>query len=429
MNMARKRTVVVSCVLALVLVGCGSSKKSGAPKSTGGSASTTSPGGAPSGSPIKIGVSLSLSGDFSADGKAFQQGYQLWADEVNAKGGLLGRPVKLDIVSDASLPTQVVTNYQKLIAVDHDQLVFGPFSTSLTKAASQVVNRYGYAFVEGAGGGPSVFQLGLHNVFDVSLPVANNLVSSAQWIANMPAATRPKTAAYATEDDPFTAPQLDLARAVLEKAGVQTVYSKTYPSETTDYGPIAAGIIGSKADVVFAGTLLNDIAAFIQQFVQQKYNPMAIIATAGPDQGAQFIKAVGASHTEGIMVPNAWYPTANFPGNADMVKAYLAKYGGDAASVSSDVPEAFAVGQVVQQAVEATHSLDNATLITYLHSHTFTSVQGDVKFDSTGQNTAAKSYEFQWIKGNLLPFQLDSSNAFVPVPPSTSAIEFPKPAW
>jgi branched-chain amino acid transport system substrate-binding protein len=427
MIMGRKRTVVVSCLLALVLVGCGSSTKSNASKNTG---STASPGStAASGSPIKIGVSLSLSGDFSPDGKAFQQGYQLWADEVNAKGGLLGRPVKLDIVSDASLPTQVVTNYQKLIAVDHVQLVFGPFSTSLTKAASQVVSRYGYAFVEGAGGGPSVFQLGLNNVFDVSLPVANNLVSSAQWIANMPAATRPKTAAYATQDDPFTKPQLDLARGVLEKAGVQTVYSKTYPSETTDYGPIAAGIIGSKADVVFAGTLLNDIAAFIQQFVQQHYNPKAIIATAGPDQGAQFIKAVGANHTEGIMVPNAWYPTANFPGNADMIKAYLAKYGGDAASVSSDVPEAFAVGQVVQQAVEATHSLDNATLIKYLHANTFTSVQGDVKFDSTGQNTAAKSYEFQWIKGNLLPFQLDNSNGFVPVPPSTSAIEFPKPAW
>jgi len=384
---------------------------------------------ASSSAPIKIGISLSLSGDFSADGKAFQQGYQLWADQVNAHGGLLGRKVQLDIVSDASSPKQVVTNYQKLISVDHCDLVFGPFSTLLTKAASQVVARYGYAFVEGAGGGPSVFQMGLKNVFDVSLPVANNLVSFAQWVVHMPAASRPKTAAFATEDDPFTAPQLELARKILEAGGVRTVYYKVYPSETTDYGPIAAGIIGSHADIVLAGTLLNDVSAFIQQFVQQNYNPKALIATAGPDQGTQFIKAVGANHTEGIMVPNSWYPTADYPGNAALVKAYLAKYGGDAASISSDVPEGYSVGQVVQQAVEATHSLDNAKLISYLHGHTFTSVQGTVKFDSTGQNVAAKSYVFQWQKGQLLPFELTAGNQLQPVPPGTSQIEYPKPAW
>jgi branched-chain amino acid transport system substrate-binding protein len=399
----------------------------------GCSSSGSSPSGAASSgkssAPIKIGVSLSLSGDFSADGKAFQQGYQLWADGVNAKGGLLGRQVKLDIVNDASSPVQVVTNYQKLISVDHVDLVFGPFSTLLTKAASQVVNRYGYAFVEGAGGGPSVFTLGLHNVFDVSLPVANNLISFARWIAAMPASTRPKTAAYATQDDPFTAPQLDAARAILDAAGVKTVYNKVYPSETTDYGPIAAGIIGAKADVVLAGTLLPDISAFIKQFVQQNYNPKALVATAGPDQGAQFLTNVGANHTEGVMVPNGWYPTANTPGNAAMVAAYIKAHGGNAQAVSSDVPEAFSVGEVTAQAVTKNGSLDQTKLISQLHSGTFESVQGKVKFDSTGQNTLAFSYVFQWQKGALVPFQPDSARKLAPVPPSTRAIEYPKAPW
>lgn len=436
MRLGRKGVGAVCLALATLAAGCGGggSTSSGSGGSSGGASgggSNASGGGKASGGggPIKIGISLSLSGDFSADGQAFKQGYQLWADKVNASGGLLGRQVKLDIVSDASSPTQVVTNYQKLISLDHDQLVFGPFSTLLTKAASQVAARYRYAFVEGAGGGPSVFQQGLKNVFDVSLPVANNLVSFSQWIAHMPASTRPKTAAYATEDDPFTAPQLAIARKILEKAGVKTVYYKVYPSETTDYGPIAAGIIGSHADIVLAGTLLNDISAFIQQFVQQNYNPKALIATAGPDQGTQFIKAVGLSHTNGIMVPNAWYPQANFPGNAAMVKAFLAKYGGTAASISSDVPEGYSVGQVVQQAVEATHSLNNTTLTNYLHSHSFTTVQGPVKFDSTGQNVAAKSYVFQWQKGQLQPFELNSSQKLVPVPPSKLSIEYPKAPW
>ena len=313
--LASWRTVASIGAVALVATACGSS-------GSGTSGASTAP--------IKIGVSLSLTGDFSADGKAFQQGYQLWAKQTNAKGGLLGRKVTLDIVNDASSPVQVVTNYQKLISVDHVDLVFGPFSTGLTKASSQVVNRYGYAFVEGAGGGPSVFTSGLHNVFDVSLPVANNLVSFAKWIAAMPSSERPKTAAYATQDDPFTAPQLEAARKILEPAGVQTVYNKTYPSETTDYSPIAAGIISAKADVVLVGTLLPDVSAFVKQFIQQNYNPKALVATAGPDQGAQFISNVGANHTEGIMVPNGWYPTANNPGNADLVAAYIKQYGGTA---------------------------------------------------------------------------------------------------
>src|ERR1019366_4862103 len=261
----RIRAVAGIGAVVLMLASCSSSggSSSGAPSSK-------------SSAPITIGVSLSLTGDFSADGKAFQQGYQLWADGINAEGGLLGRQVKLDIVNDASSPVQVVTNYQKLISIDHVDLVFGPFSTLLTKAASQVVNRYGYAFVEGAGGGPSVFTLGLHNVFDVSLPVANNLVSFAKWIVSMPVATRPKTAAYASEDDPFTAPQLDVARAILEKGGITTVYNKTYPSETTDYTPIAGAIISSKPDIVLLGTLLPDFVAIAQQFIQQKFNPKAL---------------------------------------------------------------------------------------------------------------------------------------------------------
>jgi branched-chain amino acid transport system substrate-binding protein len=412
------RAVAALGALGLGLAACSSSSSGGG--SSSGSSSKT---------PIKIGVSLSLTGDFSADGKAFQQGYQLWADQTNANGGLLGRQVSLDIVNDASSPVQVATNYQKLISVDHVDLVFGPFSTLLTKAASQVVARYGYAFVEGAGGGPSVFTRGLTNVFDVSLPVANNLVSFAKWIAAMPAATRPKTAAYATEDDPFTAPQLDAARAILEPAGVKTVYNKVYPSETTDYGPIAAGMISANADIVLLGTLLPDVTAFIKQFVQQNYNPKALIATAGPDQGQQFISNVGANHTAGIMVPNEWYPTANTPGNAAMIAAYIKAYGGTPQDISADVPEAYSVDEVTAQAVKNINGLDQAKLISELHTGTYTTVQGPVKFDSTGQNILAFAYIFQWQSGALVPYQPDANQALQPVPPATAPVLYPKPVW
>ena len=107
--------------------------------------------------PITIGISVSLSGDFSGDGLATKQGYETWAAFQNAHGGILGRKIKLDFLSDGSSPTQVITNYQKLITVDHVNFVMGPYSTLLTKPASVIANRYGYVMIEGIGGGPSVF--------------------------------------------------------------------------------------------------------------------------------------------------------------------------------------------------------------------------------------------------------------------------------
>ena len=374
--------------------------------------------------PIKIGVSLSLTGDNSADGQAFKQGYQLWADTVNKNGGLLGRKVQLDILNDATSTTQVVSNYQTLITGHHDDLVLGPFSTLLTKPASVVANRYGYAMLEGAGGGPSVFTQGLHNIFDVSPPVANLLVSFTQYIKSLPTGQRPTTAAYATEDDPFTQPQVDTAKDLLEKAGVQTVSYQVYKAETTDFTPIAQKMIDSKAQIIVTGTLLPDITAFIQAFKQQHYNPQALIATAGPDQGDQFTSAIGgATAAEGIFVPNGgWYPSINTYQNAQMVHDFLAKYGGTADGISSDVAEGFAVGQVLTQAVNKVQSIDNAKIIAELHSgDTFQSVQGDVKFDSTGQNILATGYLFQWQQGSLI--------SVYPAAQATKPPEFPKPNW
>lgn len=389
----------------------------------GGSSTTGTTSNQPQ-TPIKIGISLSLSGDFSADGKAFEQGYQLWADTVNKNGGLLGRKVQLEILSDASSTTQIVTNYQKFITVNHDDLVLGPFSTLLTKPASLVASRYGYAMIEGAGGGPSVFTRGLHNLFDVSAPVANLLVSFTQYILSLPAAQRPQTAAFATEDDPFTQPQVDTARALLEQGGVKTVSYQVYPAETTDYTPIAQKMIASNAQVIVTGTLLPDISAFIQAFKQQHYNPKAIIATAGPDQGAQFLNAVGGTKAaEGVFVPNGgWYPGINTFQNSQMVHDYLAKYGGTADQISSDVAEAYAVGQVLVQAVNKIHGIDNTKLINELHSgDTFQSVQGDVKFNAQGENTLATGYLFQWQKGSLV--------SVYPAAQATNPPEFPKPNW
>lgn len=372
--------------------------------------------------PIKIGLSVSVSGDFNADGPAIEQGYQLWANTVNNNGGLLGRPIQLVILKDDSTPEKVAANYKTLITVDHVDLVVGPFSTLLTKSAMVVAHQYGYALPEGSGGGPSVFTEGLNNVFDVSLPVENNLVSFALYILSLPQDQRPRTAAYATEDDPFTQPQVDLVKTMFTDAGIKPVYYHVYPADTTkNYTPFANAVIQSNADVAVLGTLLPDVTAFINTFKQQHYNPKAVIATAGPDAGSDFVKAVGLKSTEGVFVPNGWYAQADNFENAQMVQDYLAQYGGTADSINADVAEAYSVGQVLTQAVTKIQSLNNAKLIAELHSDVFNTVQGTVKFDSTGKNTLALPYLFQWRQGSLIPVY----------PPFVAAAnpQFPKQQW
>lgn len=400
-------------VLALVL----------APAGFGGSKHTAATCIKGAGKSITVGASLSLSGDFSADGQAFRRGYTLWQDNVNAHGGLLGCPVKLDIVSDASSPAQVVTNYQKLISSDHVNLAFGPFSTLLTVPSSKVANRFGYALIEGAGGAPAVFANGLHNVFDVSLIIKDQLVTAAKWLASLPKSERPKTAAYPTSNDPFTEPQLPVARAILQKAGIKTVYTKVFPAEVTDYTPIATSVAATKAQAVLLGSVdVPTVSAFIQAFAQQHYNPKVFIATAGPDQGGDFLKAVG-SNAEGVMVPNGWYPGEANALSRAMVKAYLKKYGGKASDINADVAEGYSVGEVAQQAVTAIKSLSQTKLLAYLHSgKTFTSVQGPVRFNSLGENVAAKAFAFQWQKGKyvqVLPAGIKNSQK----------AEYPKKPW
>jgi branched-chain amino acid transport system substrate-binding protein len=387
----------------------------------------SSNGGSGSGGkgPIVIGASLSLTGDFATDGQAFQRGYQLWASYVNSHGGLLGRKVKLDIINDASDPTTATTNYTKMISANGDNLVFGPFSTLLSVPAAKVAARYGYAFIEGAGGGPAVFQLNLPNVFDPSPPIANQLVLFANWVASLPASQRPKTAAYPMVNDPFADPMVQTAQQILVRAGVRTVYSQIYPAENPDFHAGADAVAASGAQMVVLGSVdVPTVSAFMTAFEQQHYQPMIMAASGGPDQGAAFLHAVGTGNATGIMVPNGWYGSYQNPLSQAMVKAYIAKYGGNASLINADVAEAYSVGEVAAAAITATGGTDNAKIIHYLHGGvTLQTVQGPAKFSSTGENTKATMFIFQWQPGGKFVQVLPASAA------GSQQVLNPKPHW
>ena len=379
----------------------------------------------PAKSVIKIGVSVSLSGDFSGDGKAIQSGYNLWAAAVNKSGGLLGHKVQMVYKDDASSTTQIATNIQALINSDHVTFTFGPFSSLLTIPAARVAYHYGYAFPEPAGGGPQVFASKLNNIFFVQpAPVVDNFVSYAKWILSLPKSKRPKTAAFATEDDPFARPQVLKAEKILVKGGIKNVTpggTIIWPAESPDIQSVALKIIHSRAKVVVLGTTgLPEATGLIKAFIQQHYNPTALTEASGPDQGSDFAKAVGAKNTEGIIVPAGWWAGAKTYGNKAFVKAYLKAYGGTAGGITQDSAEAYSVGQVVAQAVAADHSLKNAALIKELHKGKFQSVQGPMRFNKLGE-PKGKMFLVQWRGGKAVPVY--PSNVAVKSP------EYPKPKW
>ena len=282
---------VIAGAVVLTLGACASSSND-----AGASASASS------GKPLVIGASISLTGDFADSGKAVKRGYELWASEVNAKGGVLGRKVTMKLVDDASSPTQVVSNYQNLINRDKVDLVFGPFSSLLTVPASQVAKRYSYAFLEPAGGGPKVFAQKLNNLFFVQpAPVVKSGDVFADWILSLPADKRPKTAAYTELDDPFAQPIAENIRTRFEAAGIKTVYQQVYPAETQDFSAIMAKVVAANPDVLVGGTQNEDAYAQVKTLVQLKFSPKFMFLSNGANSPLEFPTKVGTQNTAGIM--------------------------------------------------------------------------------------------------------------------------------
>lgn len=375
----------------------------------------------PTAGPIKIGISLSLSGDFSDPGKAVKRGYDLWAAYVNAHGGILGRQVQLKIVDDASSPDQVVSNYQNLITRDHVDLVFGPFSSLLTGPAATVANRYHYAFLEPAGGGPKVFALKLHNLFFVQpAPVVKCGDSFVAYLKTLPASQRPKTAAYPSLDDPFSSPIADAMQAQLQKQGVKTVFRTIYPAETTDMTPIVAKAIAKKPDMIVAGTQSQDAYGQVKALVQANYNPKFLFFANGANSPTEFPSKVGKNNVNGIFSCSDWTPAAPTSGNKLFVAQYLKKYGGSQFDIDNNSSEAWAVGQLLQLVVKKNGSLDNQKIIDALHKGVWPTIEGNLSWDANGSPNG-DDLLVEWVNGRLLPV--------FPAKVALAKPFSPKPAW
>lgn len=401
----------LAATTAAALAACG--------PATGGPAQGA--GNGPGKGTLTIGVSLSLTGDFADPGKAAKRGYDLWVSDVNARGGVLGRKVSLKVVDDTSNPNQVTTNYTNLITKDKVDLVIGPYSSLLTIPASQVAKRYGYAFLEPAGGGPKVFAQHLDNLFFVQpAAIVKQGDIFVDYLLSLPPAKRPKTAAYASLDDPFAAPLADNVRKRLEAAGIKTVYAQTYPDNLTDLSPVIAKVAAAKPDLLVSGTQSEDAYAQVKAMIQLGFNPHWLFVSNGANNPVEFPDKVGEENTEGIFTTGDWFAGSQQPGAPGFVKAYLAKYGGQEKDIDTTSAEAYSVGSLIEQVGKKTGKLDNETLISALHSGTWRTPVGDLSWDANGEPKGHYTL-VQWQKHRLTPVYPAGTAAAAPLTA--------KPAW
>jgi branched-chain amino acid transport system substrate-binding protein len=350
--------------------------------------------------PLTIGVSLSLTGGLADPGTAARRGYELWADTANANGGVLSRKVSLKIVDDASQPDRAAANYEKLIVSDKVDIVMGPFSSKLTIPSSQVAAKHGYAFVEPAGGAPTVFEQRLRNLFFVQpAPAVQQGAVFGQYILSLPAGKRPKTAAYTVLDDPYSAPLAAFVREMFEKAGIRTVFAHTYP-QGTDLLPIMRKLASAHPDVLVAATQNEDGYAAVNTLVRLRWAPSWLYLANGANSPVTFPAKVGPANVNGIFTSGDWFPSTSASGHSTFVNEYLQKYGGQPDEIDSTSVEAYSAGLLLEQVAAKTGRIDNATIIETLHQGTWRTPVGDLSWNAYG-SPKGSFILFQWIDGKL----------------------------
>lgn len=371
--------------------------------------------------PLVIGISLPLTGDFSQPGGAAKKGYEAWAAMVNESGGILGRQVTLNIVDDASSQDQVVTDYNRLITQDKVPLILGTFSSLLNFPASTVAENNHMVLVAPAGGSPKIFEPKPQYYFFAQQATAPRQAEPfVNYILSLPAAQRPKTAAYVTQDDPFAAPVIQNMQKLLEAAGVKTLYSQIYPPETTNFQPFASAIAAKKPDLIAQGAVFEDGVGLAKGLIQIGYSPKAMFQTSAPSNGAQYSDAIGIKNTEGMFYAVSWSEKTQTPLNADFVAKYQAQNGAGLIP-EEDAADAFAAAQVLQAAVVGTGGTDNVAMKDWLHANTVQTILGPLSWDATGQP-----------QGDFLLAQWQSGSVNIVAPAAaatTTTVIFPKPAW
>jgi branched-chain amino acid transport system substrate-binding protein len=364
------------------------------------------PAAAQTGEAVKIGYSMALTGGLAPNGKSALLAQKIWEEDVNAKGGLLGRPAKLIYYDDKSSPAEVPSIYTKLLDIDKVDLIIGPYATAQIAPAMPIVIQRKKTFVALLGlAVNSEFNYPNYFAMIPSGPDAKPAFTKGFFDVAMAQDPKPQTVAIVAADQEFSRNAADGARENAQKAKLKVVYDKTYPPSTTDFAPIVRAIAATNPDLVVVCSYPPDSVGMVRAVNEIGFKPKMI---GGGLVGLQAtaIKTQLGPLLNGWTTYDFWLPVPkmDFPGVADLIKRYQAR----AAAEGVDplgyymAPWGYAQLQVLQQAVEGTKSLDDAKLGDYIRANTFKTVVGDVKFGAKGEWAQSRvlQVQFQNVKGN-----------------------------
>jgi len=353
---------------------------------------------AQSAEPIKIGFSMALTGPLAANGKQALLGAKIWQDEINAKGGLLGRQVQLINYDDQSNPATVPGIYTKLLDVDKVDLIVSGYATNMVAPAIPVAMQKGKTLI-GLFGLAANSEFHYPKYFSMLPSGPETKESFTEGFFQIAAAQnpKPKTIALAAEDAEFSRNACEGARNNVKKYGFDLVYDKTYPPNTTDYSPIVRAIQAADPDLVVICSYPLSSVGMLLSVNELGFKPK-MIGGAMVGLQATVFKDKLKSKLNGVVNYETWVPSPKLMAPAaDFFKKYQAR-----AQAEGVDPLGYYLGgwgysyfQVLQQAVEGAKSLNDDKIADYLRSHEFKTIMADVRFGKDGE----------WTKSGMLQVQ------------------------
>jgi branched-chain amino acid transport system substrate-binding protein len=362
--------------------------------------------------PIKIGASISLTGTYAKLGSYTQDGYLMCAKEINDKGGLLGRKLEFVVYDDRSDPPTAIKLYEKLITEDKVELVMGPYSSPITKAAATVSEKYKKIMMASLAAETAIWEQGYKYLFMTISPAEVYM----EGLVDLAAARGLKTIAVITEDTSFALAAGQGTVALAKKKGIQVVLHEAYPKGTTDFSGLLIKMKALKPDVVSGGTYFDDSVAITRQMKELDVNPKMYGATVGgdvPDFGKQLGKTA-----EYVYGSTQWAENLTYPGVKEFIENYKKLYNRE---FSYHAPAAYGACQIFAEAIRRAKSLESDKIREQLLKLKITTAFGDFQVDERGFQTAHKMVLIQWQDGKRVTVW--------PTHLSEAKPRYPMPAW
>ena len=361
--------------------------------------------------PLKIGASLSLTGTYAKPGTYQKEGYEICADELNAKGGLLGRKVEFVMYDDQSSTQTAQRLYEKLITEDKVEAVMGPYSSAITESVAGISEKYKKVMVSPLAATTSIFRQGRKYIFMVISPAEFYL----EGLVDMGAKRGLKTIAIVNEDTLFPKATVVGTEELAKKRGLQVVLREAYPKGNTDFSALLVKIKAVNPDIIAAATYFDDAVAITRQMKELNVSPKMFGVTVGGDI-PEFYTLL-KQNAEYVYGSTQWDEVLPYPGQKEFLSAYQKKFKHEP---SYHAAAGYAGCLIYAEGVKRAKGLDADLVRAELLKLKIRTAFGDYAVDQDGFQTAHKMVMIQWQDGKRVvvwPDDLASGKLRFPTPP------------